>query len=86
MNKDRWGVHERHCCALHGCKYGDDDCPVENGLTKQEYTCEYCNEEGFKSLEDIEEYNYWKNKVKEHEGKDFMSVSVSFLAKLFDKS
>ena len=25
------GVHELHCC-LHGCKYGDEDCPVVKGI------------------------------------------------------
>jgi hypothetical protein len=22
-------VHTEHCCATHGCKYGDDSCPAE---------------------------------------------------------
>lgn len=26
--KDHWGVHETHCCADMGCKYGHEDCPV----------------------------------------------------------
>lgn len=25
------GVHAAHCCKWHGCKYGDQDCPVANG-------------------------------------------------------
>ena len=24
-------VHTEHCCAKHGCKYMDDDCPVADG-------------------------------------------------------
>lgn len=24
------GVHYAHCCQVHGCKYGDADCPVAN--------------------------------------------------------
>lgn len=36
------GVHETHCCVLHGCKYGNDDCPVVNGQIKQTYQCEGC--------------------------------------------
>ena len=47
------GVHASHCCILHGCKYGDDDCPVEKGRVKQEYTCEYCDQEGIKNVDDI---------------------------------
>lgn len=31
MNKENWGVHISHCCILHGCKYGDRDCPVKLG-------------------------------------------------------
>jgi hypothetical protein len=22
------GVHDSRCCQIHGCKYGEDDCPV----------------------------------------------------------
>lgn len=39
------GVHETHCCVYHGCKYGDDDCPVVSGELKQAYPCEECREE-----------------------------------------
>ena len=47
------GVHAAHCCKLHGCKYGDDDCPVESGIVEQKYTCEQCSEEGIRSLEEL---------------------------------
>ena len=40
-----WKVHASHCCKWHGCKYGDDDCPVVTGLIKQEYLCEWCEED-----------------------------------------
>ena len=39
------GVHETHCCVDHGCKYGDEDCPVASGQLKQLYPCEECREE-----------------------------------------
>ncbi|WP_081235193.1 MULTISPECIES: hypothetical protein [Pseudomonas] len=39
------GVHESHCCARHGCKYGDDDCPVVQGRVEQLYPCEDCDYE-----------------------------------------
>jgi|GEM_PF-6944422 len=39
-----WGVHKTHCCFQHGCKYGDDQCPVEIGLIKQDYPCQDCDE------------------------------------------
>ena len=39
--KEKWGVHETHCCKRHGCKYGEhDNCPVTLGLIKQAYGCE----------------------------------------------
>ena len=37
------GVHASHCCKWHGCKYGDDDCPVANGEVEQLYLCEACD-------------------------------------------
>jgi hypothetical protein len=38
------GVHQTHCCDLHGCKYGDEDCPVAGKEIKQLYDCETCSE------------------------------------------
>ena len=35
-------VHTEHCCVQHGCKYGDEDCPVANGRQKQSFSCEDC--------------------------------------------
>lgn len=34
-------VHDSHCCKVHGCKYGDDDCPVYTG-SEQGVMCEMC--------------------------------------------
>lgn len=36
------GVHVEHCCAKHGCKYGDWHCPVVEGAVLQAYKCEDC--------------------------------------------
>lgn len=55
MKKERWGVHENHCCATHGCKYGNEDCPVANGLTKQIYRCEWCYEDEYEIVDKINE-------------------------------
>ena len=38
------GTHARHCCKKHGCKYGDEDCPVQFGHIIQDYPCEWCND------------------------------------------
>ena len=54
MDKSRYGVHRTHCCILHGCKYGDEDCPVRSGEIKQDYTCESCDMDGIKKIEEIQ--------------------------------
>lgn len=33
---------EGHCCVIHGCKYGMDDCPVALGEVVQRHPCEEC--------------------------------------------
>lgn len=38
------GTHEDHCCKIHGCKYGDEDCPVAAGVLAQAFPCEDCPE------------------------------------------
>jgi len=40
IEKEKYGIHETHCCLLHGCKYGNEDCPVVNKIIVQEYLCE----------------------------------------------
>ena len=34
--------HSEHCCIEHGCKYGDDFCPVYLGIQTQSFRCEDC--------------------------------------------
>lgn len=43
--RERWGVHENHCCPIHGCKYGDADCPVVLKLIPSNHRCESCDDE-----------------------------------------
>jgi len=38
-------VHTEHCCLVHGCKYGDEDCPVVTKNKTQSYPCEECGNE-----------------------------------------
>lgn len=38
-------MHTSHCCAKHGCKYGDAGCPVEKGGHAQENLCERCEDD-----------------------------------------
>ena len=50
--KSHYGVHRTHCCIKHGCKYGDEDCPVTTGEIKQDYECEDCRPgDSFKTKE-----------------------------------
>lgn len=35
-------VHTEHCCIIHGCKYGKDDCTVETKKFTQSFPCEIC--------------------------------------------
>lgn len=36
------GVHRDHCCIVHGCSYGDPDCPVALGKIDQTSLCQDC--------------------------------------------
>jgi len=54
MNENNYGVHQTHCCLLHGCKYGDDDCPVVSGKVKQDCICFDCEEEGISSIKELQ--------------------------------
>lgn len=38
-------VHTEHCCIVHGCKYGDEDCPVASKTKHQSFPCFICWEE-----------------------------------------
>lgn len=40
-----------HCCALHGCKYGLDDCPVAGRVVYQEHICEQCEDAGIENVD-----------------------------------
>lgn len=54
MKVDKVEVHRTHCCVLHGCKYGDEDCPVVKGKIKQDFICEQCENDGIKTVKDVE--------------------------------
>lgn len=61
--KERWSVHETHCCFEHGCKYGNEDCPVAIGLIKQEYDCEFCGEEYLPEMDKKQGYFLTKEQL-----------------------
>jgi len=43
--KGKHDVHTEHCCVIHGCKYGDDNCTVANKTKKQSFECQFCWED-----------------------------------------
>ena len=57
--EEEWGVHESHCCFEHGCKYGDRNCPVELGITKQDFPCEICSD-----TEEEENNGFYQGNIK----------------------
>lgn len=65
------GIHTSHCCAKHGCKYneghwGTPPCPVVNGVLKQEFPCEYCEEDEKDENETADAIIAWlESRVKE---------------------
>ena len=69
------GVHAAHCCKWHGCKYGDEDCPVVLGQVEQLYTCDFCDdlledEEWHRSaVKQIDEIKAWKAARNENLGR-----------------
>lgn len=71
---DNVGVHRAHCCKWHGCKYGDEDCPVVNGEVEQNYLCYECGrtleDEQYhkRMLRDIEEIKKWEKEHKQNKG------------------
>jgi hypothetical protein len=44
------GTHRTHCCVVHGCKYGDNQCPVVVRKVEQAYPCEDCGHAGINNL------------------------------------
>lgn len=85
MEKNEWGVHEYHCCSMHGCKYGDDECPVYAKQIKQMYLCEYCSEVGFDSISDIHEYEKYVDIIEDAKLKGLkeITIDIKFVDKLF---
>jgi hypothetical protein len=51
MDEKEYGVHKQHCCVVHGCKYGDEFCPVVEGKIKQNHPCMDCEEDGMTTME-----------------------------------
>lgn len=62
-------VHTEHCCAKHGCKYGDDDCTVTTGLAPQSFDCESCDWEKEQGVTERPRLSVWYGSMPESNGK-----------------
>lgn len=63
-------VHTEHCCAIHGCKYGEDDyyCTVMQQKKPQSFPCPRCLNPNLTALNvlKIEEQEYDARRKKEN--------------------
>lgn len=42
--------HVKNCCAWHGCKFGDENCPVVKGMIGQSTSCNKCRQKHIKKF------------------------------------
>lgn len=73
MDQSKYAVHASHCCANHGCKYGNEECPVVSGKIQQLYPCEDCQNEDLEFeyearhiLKDTVSLHYYLEKLMVH--------------------
>lgn len=77
MSDAEYSSHLNHCCIKHGCKYGDENCPVVLGRDKQRYPCEDCDQEY------ISEYFFEETKKIFNENM-LEAIKVQFLKPIFE--
>ncbi len=56
-------VHTEHCCCKHGCKYGNEDCPVFLGVQKQSFPCENCEDDLETEEKSLDMIKYLSKKI-----------------------
>jgi hypothetical protein len=57
MGSRSWyAVHMRHCCMVHGCKYGENECPVVNEIAQQDHPCAECKEQEEEEARILQDY------------------------------
>lgn len=49
-------VDHSRCCAIHGCRYGDNDCPTLLGIEDQAAPCHFCTNMGLRTVADVHAY------------------------------
>lgn len=87
LEKELVKTHETHCCAIHGCKYNEEDCPVVSKEIKQQYLCPDCHET-FNDMDDVVEILLVQNKIKElrAKGESEITIRLDVLERLMDKN
>lgn len=53
MPTDEEMQHAGHCCEFHGCKYGEETCPVVAGTVEREPSAGWCQEPGLVNDPDV---------------------------------
>lgn len=71
-----FGLHARHCCAEHGCKFFYVDCPVVLGKVEQMYPCEDCDGQDEKEDEAIHLLSQMYEAVEHLQNKDWLDPSL----------
>jgi hypothetical protein len=56
------GTHREHCCIRHGCKYGNEDCPVALGEEPMSYLQCQLGAEMNRTCRSLEDVTKWKEK------------------------
>lgn len=82
MSDAEYGSHLNHCCIKHGCKYGDENCPVVLGRDKQIYSCEECDEEYLDKHVFKDTSKIHKNKIINEDMLE--AIKVQFLKQIFE--
>lgn len=81
MREIKIGVHQSHCCVLHGCKYGkDSECPVVKGDVRQDYICESCDMDDIKDVDEIDKYlslNICCDELKSYKEKSYNPIEIT---------
>lgn len=87
MKAEMVKVHEAHCCAIHGCKYNEEDCPVVNKTVKQQHLCPDCHET-FNDMDDVVEILLLQNKIKElrDKGETEITLHLDVLERIMDNN
>lgn len=59
IDREYESYHDQYCCPLHGCKYGNEDCPVVGGRETGapcEEACEKCGGAGWLWADELDHF------------------------------